>query len=145
MMISVQVFSTLRCCLRFSKIGCHVSNRNNQHNSLRDAIKCWPIDLSRTELIFLIFEELHLHNKTVVAKADGVIEDAGKGGAGEVAEGERWGEQAGYQALHLLRRQAFFNYKMLKFQGQREREDIQTLPLGFRQDSFLVQPDDGFI
>ena len=34
---------------------------------------------------------------------------------------------------------------MLKFQGQREREDIQTLPLGFRQDSFLVQPDDGFI
>ena len=55
MMISVQVSSTQRCCLRNSKIGCHVSNRNNQHNSLRDAIKCWPIDLSRTELIFLIW------------------------------------------------------------------------------------------
>ena len=52
-------------------------------------------------MIFLIFEELHLHNKTVVAKADGVVENAGEGGASEVAEGERGGEQAGYQTLHL--------------------------------------------
>ena len=111
MRISVQVSRVRRCRLRSSKIGCHVSNRNNQDNSLRDAIKCWPIDLSRTELIFLIFEELHLHNKTVVAKADGVVENAGEGGAGEVAEGERWGEQAGYQALNLVMCQAFFNYK----------------------------------
>ena len=105
--ISVQVSSTQRCCLRYSEIGCHVSNRNNQHNSLRDAIKCWPIDLSRTELIFLISEELHLHNKTVVAEADGVVENSRESWAGEVAEGEGWGEQAGYQALHLVRRQAF--------------------------------------
>ena len=96
-------------------------------------------------MIFLIFEALHLHNKTVVAKADGVVENAGEGGASEVPQGERGSEQAGYQALHLMRRQAFFNYKMLKFQGQRERKDIQTLPLGFRKDSFLVQPEDGFI
>ena len=56
-------------------------------------------------------EELHLHNKTVVAKADGVVENAGEGGTGEVAEGERGGEQAGYQALHLVMCQAFFNFK----------------------------------
>ena len=80
-----------------------------------------------------------LYDETVVAEANGVIEDPGQGWTSKVAQSEGGSEQTGHKALNLKKSQSIESKKILERLLPRTR-GTRVSPQDCLSSPFQVQP-----